>query len=382
MIEPSTEGELIEAVTMAAGDGRKLIIQGGGSKAAVGQSVDATILSTRKISGIIDYDAPELVLTVRPGTALSEIEALTASQGQMLAFEPFDHGPIFGQASGRASIGGIIGAGVSGSRRLSAGGARDHLLGLRAVSGRGEAFLAGAKVVKNVTGYDLPKLATGSWGRLFALSEITLKVLPRPQVTRSMAIEGLPAGEASRAMSAAMGSQAEVAAAAHLPDHVQTERGLTLFRLEGFGPSVTAREKMLSAMLASFGVVHRLGEAEGDAFWGDVRTLARLPAAQALWRINIPPRALSTIVAAIVPFGASWLADWAGGLVWAACDGDAVLLREAVRHAGGHAMLIRAPAEMRSRVAAFHPQPDGVAALEERVRRAFDPVGVFETGRF
>jgi len=153
-----------------ADTGAKLALCGGGSKEQLGAPREAERVDMTGFAGVVDYDPAELVLTVRPGTPLAEIEALVASENQMLAFDPFDHGPIYGMPAGRATIGGVVAAGVGGSQRLSGGAPRDHLLGFRAVSGRGEVFVAGAKVVKNVTGYDLPKLAAGSWGRLFAMT--------------------------------------------------------------------------------------------------------------------------------------------------------------------------------------------------------------------
>ncbi|HUD90243.1 FAD-binding protein [Sphingobium sp.] len=379
MFQPGNEAELIAVVADAAADGRKLSIEGGGSKVGIGAPAQATVLSMGGLSGVVDYDPAELVLTVRPGTPLADVEALVQAERQMLAFEPFDHGPLFGGKKGRATIGGVVAAGVSGSRRLSAGGARDHILGLRAVSGRGEAFVAGAKVVKNVTGYDMPKLAANSWGRLFALSEITLKVLPKPEVTLTLGIESLADERLSRFMAAALGSQAEVAAIAHLP---RRGRSLTILRLEGFGPSVVARAAMLRALFSDHAPLDALSEAEADAAWESVRTLATLPAERPLWRINTSPKGLAPVLDALRPLDEEWLADWAGGLLWLALDGDAAVIRDTARLAGGHAMLVRAPATMRSAVPAFQPAEPGVAALEDRVRRAFDPLSLFETGRF
>jgi glycolate oxidase FAD binding subunit len=238
------------------------------------------------LGGIIDYDPAELVLTVGAGTPLAEIQALVESRRQMLAFDPFDHGPLFGRSAGAATIGGVLAAGVSGSRRLSRGAARDHLLGFKAVSGRGEVFVGGAKVVKNVTGYDLPKIACGGWGRLFALAEVTVKVLPRPPVSLTLAVEGLLPRGAVAVMSRALGSQADVAAAAHTTEGA----GLTALRLEGFGPSVAARRAALELLLADSGPVRALDEAEAEGFWGSLRTLEPLAHGPALWRLSLPAR--------------------------------------------------------------------------------------------
>ena len=356
-MRPSSTEELAEIVAAAAASGRKLEIVGGGTRAEIGAPREVERLDMTGFSGVIDYDPAELVLTAGAGTPLAEIEALIASKNQMLAFEP--HG------ASASTIGGVVAAGVSGSRRVSRGAVRDHLLGFKAVSGRGEAFVGGAKVVKNVTGYDLPKLAAGSWGRLFAMSEVTLKVLPRAPGHITLAAEGLDTAAAVALMSRAMGSQAEVAAAA-------TAHGVTALRLEGFGPSVTARRALLEAMAP----LRALSDDAAETFWSALRH--PLPDAPVLWRLSLPASRAAHLIEQ--NFG-PWAMDWGGALVWLASD-DAKAVRAAAEAAGGHAMLVRAPEAMRRNVPALHPQPAPVMALEARLRRAFDPAGVFETGRF
>lgn len=379
LLRPTREDELVDAIADAIRQGESLLPVGGGSKGAIGVPVEARPLDLGGFAGVVDYDPAELVLTVRAGTPLAEVRALVAKEGQMLAFAPFDHGPIYGEPEGCATIGGVVAAGVAGSERVSAGGPRDHLLGFRAVSGRGEAFTAGARIIKNVTGYDLPKLAAGSWGRLFAITELTLKVLPAPQARATRVIEGLDAPCAVAAMAAAMGSQAAVVTAAHVPA-AAGRPARTAIRVEGFGPSVAARGAMLDRLLSAHGVVEALPGAEADAWWAALTSLAPLPRDVPLWRVNVPPSQGPAVVAAIE--GADWLLDWAGGLVWLATDADPRMIRDAAARAGGHAQLVRADAAMRAAVPAFHPQPEAVAALEARIRRAFDPHGLFETGRF
>jgi glycolate oxidase FAD binding subunit len=356
-MRPESVKDLVEIVAGAAASGRKLEIVGGGTRAEIGAPRQVERLDMTGFSGVIDYDPAELVLTVGAGTPLSEIEALVASKNQMLAFEPCG-------APG-STIGGVIAAGVSGSRRVSRGAVRDHLLGFKAVSGRGEAFVGGAKVVKNVTGYDLPKLAAGSWGRLFAMTEVTLKVLPRAPEQVTLAAEGLDPAAAVALMARAMGAQAEVAAAA-------SAGGLTALRLEGFGPSVTARR----ALLESMAPLRTLPADEAEAFWSAFRR--PLPDVSVLWRLSLPAsRAAWVVEQGLGP----WTMDWAGALLWLASD-DAAAVRAAASAAGGHAQLVRAPEALRRSVPALDPQPAPVMALEARLRRAFDPAGVFETGRF
>ena len=374
-IAPASTADLCEAITHAAAARTHLEIRCGGSKSAIGADCNVAVLDMRGFNGVIDYDPPELILTVRAATPLAEVQALVAGQQQMLAFEPWDHGPLFGQPAGAATIGGVVAAAVAGPRRLSAGGARDHLLGFKAVSGRGEAFVGGAKVVKNVTGYDLPKLMAGSWGRLAAITELTLKVLPLPRCQSTMVVQGLDERQAHAAMAQAMGCHAEVAAAAHLPAAVNDGTALTALLVQGFEPSVAARCALLPGLLRDHGRLHMIEASEADSLWQKVRSVAPLADGRPLWRIVVPPSASHGVVATLQPLGARWLFDWAGGLIWLSFDGAPALVRQTAEHAGGHAMLVRAPPET-ARICASPAsapargrQPGGAGAARIRSRR-------------
>ncbi len=381
-LAPTSTSELRDAIGGAVAAGAKLEIRAGGSKADIGAERAVTLLDLRGFCGVVDYDPAELVLTVKPGTPLTQIEALVTGENQSLAFEPWDHGPLFSRPPGVATIGGVIAAGVAGPDRLARGSARDHLLGFTAVSGRAEVFVAGGRVIKNVTGYDLPKLMAASWGRLAAMTELTLRVCPRPQATATMALEGLGASEAVAAMTRAMGSSAEVSAAAHLPAALRAGPALTLFRLPGFERSVVARCAKMAEWLRPHGALHRVPQTEADTLWGAVRQVAPLGPEGSIWRIHVPPSRAPTVVQVLEPLGAQWLFDWAGGLIWVRLQAHAEQIRATAAAAGGHATLVRAPRELRNAVPALHPRSRVVSALEARIRRAFDPAGVFETGRF
>lgn len=381
-LAPTTTPELCEAIAAAAAAGTHLEIRAGGSHADIGARREVPLLDLRRFCGVVDYDPPELILTVRPGTPLVEVEAVLAAEEQALGFEPFDQGPLFGRPAGAATIGGVIAAAVAGPGRLTRGAARDHLLGVKAVSGRAEAFVAGSKVVKNVTGYDLPKLMAGSWGRLAAMTELTLKVGPRARASATMALEGLAIAEAVAAMARALASPLDVAAAAHLPAASQGARALTLLRLQGFERSVEARCAKAPALLQQFGTLERLREAEAAALWRAVTEATPLRGLDSLWRIHVPPSGAAAVIHTLEPLGARWLCDWAGGLIWLSLEGNAVRIRSTAQSAGGQATLVRAPQEVRNTVPALHPRAPAVSALEARVRRAFDPAGVFETARF
>jgi glycolate oxidase FAD binding subunit len=371
MHTPRDRHDLAEIIGAAAGKGEKLELVGGGSKAAIGAPREVTRVSLAALAGVVDYDPAELVLTVRPATPLADVRRLVAGQGQMLAFEPWDHGPLLG-ADAQATIGGVVAAGVAGSRRVTAGSARDHLLGFTAISGRGESFVAGAKVVKNVTGYDLPKLMAGSWGRLGAMVELTLKVLPRPRTELTLAFDGLSPAAAHAAMARALGSNAEVSAAAHL------QSGLTLFRLAGFEPSVAARARHLPAILADHGSLRPLDAEEAAPAWHEAMTASGL-SGPVLWRVHLQPAKMPHLLEG---WAGEWACDWGGGLVWLATDAQDDAVRQRAAELGGEATLVRAGDDIRARVPTFQPRSSGVMALESRVRRAFDPAGVFETARF
>jgi glycolate oxidase FAD binding subunit len=292
----------------------------------------------------------------------------------------------------------VLAANLSGPRRIKAGAARDHFLGFNAVSGRGETFKSGGRVVKNVTGYDICKLLAGSWGTLAAMTDVTIKTLPRAETEATVLVLNLDDGAARKAMSAATGSFADVSAAAHLPATVagripETAVGraaVTAFRLEGVAPSVANRKGVLEKTLAPFGTLGALDETASRALWRAVRDVTPFAASgpsggRDLWRISTAPTQAPSLGRTLEQCDAELLYDWAGGLVWAALpasnDAYARQVRAAVSEAGGHATLIRAPAAVRAAVEVFSPEPAPLAALTARVRRSFDPQGVLNAGR-
>ncbi len=400
IVKPRDAAEVEAAVQAALVQGKTLEVVGRGSKRAIGRAAqwDAT-LDLSGLSGITLYEPEELVLSAKAGTPLAEIEALVAAHKQELAFEPMDYGPLLGTAPGSASIGGVIAANLSGPRRIKAGAARDHFLGVHAVSGRGEAFKSGGRVVKNVTGYDLCKLLAGSWGTLAAMTDVTIKVLPRAETEETLLVFGLDDETARQAMTAAMGSYGDVSAAAHLPPAVAARitetagagSAGTAFRLEGVAPSVAQRKTVLEKLLGPFGTLGTLAEGPSRALWRAIRDVTPFAAdgpigQRAVWRISTAPSAGAELGRALVhKLEAELLYDWAGGLIWAAVpaadDAGAAVVRAASAGAGGHATLIRAPAPVRAAVEVFTPEPAAVAALTRRVRASFDPQGVLNAGR-
>jgi glycolate oxidase FAD binding subunit len=384
MARPRTLEEVQDLILEANATGSTVEVRGGGSKAGIGRPEPADLLlETRRLDAVIDYDPAELVLTAQAGASLAGLEKTLARNRQMLAFEPMDYGPLLGAPRGRATLGGVLAGNVSGPRRLTSGAARDHFLGLEAVSGRGDVFKAGGRVVKNVTGYDLPKLLGGSWGTLAVLTAVTVKVLPRPRAAATLVVEGLSDQAASSVMSACLGSPAPVTAAAHLPaglaQSIEVLEGVdgsvTLLRLEGIEPSIRSGFEILRGLL-------RAGELlsfkKTETLWRDIRDVAPLvdwPGA--VWRISAPPGDGWRVVEALRPLQGAAFYDWGGGLIWlgvpASVDASAPMVRRAAVETGGHALLVRASPEVRAKVDVFQPEPAGLAALSARVRAAFDP---------
>ena len=397
-MKPRDARDVEAAVQWALAEGKPLELVGQGSKRAIGRPAQTDLtLDLSGLAGVTLYEPEELVLSAKAGTPVAEVEALVASKGQQLAFEPMDYGPILGGMTARGTIGGALAANLSGPRRIKAGAARDHFLGFSAVSGRGETFKSGGRVVKNVTGYDLCKLIAGSWGTLAAMTEVTIKVLPAPETEATILIRGLEPASAVEAMTGAMGSSCDVSGAAHLPAAAAASipeiagagGAVTALRLEGFSPSVAHRERMLEALMTPFGDVAIAGEAVSRALWHAVRDVTPFAASRdqrPLWRISTAPSRGAELGAMIErEAAAQMLYDWAGGLIWLALDASddagAALVRHAVAATGGHATLIRAPAAVRAAVEVFTPQDAAVAALTKRVKESFDPKGVLNPGR-
>jgi len=399
-LKPRDGAEVEQAIQWAVAGGKALELVGHGSKRAIGRAAQWDVtLDLSGFSGVTLYEPEELVLSAKAGTPLAEIEALVAASGQELAFEPMDYGPLLGIAVGAGTIGGVLAANLSGPRRIKAGAARDHFLGVGAVSGRGETFKAGGRVVKNVTGYDLCKLLAGSWGTLAAMTEVTVKTLPRAETEETLLVLNLDDATAGKVMAATMGSFADVSAAAHLPAPVATRvaeitaapGAVTAFRLEGVAPSIAHRKSVLEKLAAPFGTLGTLGEAPSRALWRAIRDVAPFaadgPAGERyLWRISTAPSRGAEVGRRLVERAqAEIMYDWAGGLIWAALPtsdyAGAPLVRSTVAIVGGHATLIRAPAAVRATVAVFEPEPAALAALTKRVRQGFDPQGVLNPGR-
>ncbi|MGC2811552.1 MAG: FAD-binding protein [Bradyrhizobium sp.] len=396
-------GDVEQVVRSALATEQPLEIIGHGSKRLIGQPMATNaLLDLSALNAVTAYEPNELIITVQAGAPLADVVSLIDSRNQHLAFEPVNTARLLGTAD-IGTIGGMIGAGLAGPRRIKAGAARDHLLGAHAVSGFGDSFKAGGKVVKNVTGYDLCKLLAGSWGTLAVMTEVTLKVMPRPESERTLVLRGLDDLTANRAMTAALGSPFDVSGAAHLPhaalgtatgglgDLGSPQQAVTLLRLEGIAASVAHRAAGLGAVLAPFGSAEMLADAVSAAVWAAVRDVQPFEAAGTLgtwpvWRIVCPPASGGALGERLArDTGGTVIYDWGGGLIWAALPPDPEAhtgrVRGRVEATGGHATLLRASEQVRRHVDVFHPQQRGLAALSERVRHGFDPKNILNRGR-
>ncbi|MDO9058910.1 MAG: FAD-binding protein [Bradyrhizobium sp.] len=390
-----------QAVRAAIASEQPLEIIGHGSKRLIGQPMATNaLLDLSELNAVVAYEPNELIITVQAGAPLADVLSLIDSRNQQFAFEPINTAALLG-TSDVGTVGGMIGAGFAGPRRIRAGGARDHLLGAHAVSGFGDSFKAGGKVVKNVTGYDLCKLLAGSWGTLAVMTEVTLKVMPRPECERTLVLSGLDDLTANRVMTAALGSPFDVSGAAHLPASAFRatadaladlgSRAITLLRLEGITASAAHRAAALAALLAPFGSAEILQDTASALVWTAVRDVGPFAAdgplgAWPVWRIVCPPAAGGELGQQLSrETGGDVIYDWGGGLIWAALppkpDAQAALVRASVDAAGGHATLIRASEQVRRTIDVFHPQQDGLARLSERVRHGFDPKNILNRGR-
>lgn len=346
-------------VLAAVEAGTPLRVRGGGTKDWYGNAVAATsagaVLDTRAYAGVVDYEPTELVITVRCGTPLAEVETLLAANGQMLAFEP----PRCGEAS---TMGGVVASGLAGPRRASAGGVRDFVLGAKLMDGKGEVLSFGGQVMKNVAGYDVSRLLAGSMGTLGLILEVSLKVLPLPVCEATLRF-GMSEIDALRRLNEWAGQPLPVSASCW-------HRDVLTVRLSGAEAAVRA------ALLRMGGA--RVDDAEAAAFWTGLRDQTQgYFDGGALWRLSVPPAASAIILKG------EQLIEWGGAQRWLKVDpaasADAAQdIRRSVAAAGGHATLFRADDK---RPGAFHPMAPAVAMINQRLKQAFDPAGIFNPGR-
>ena len=395
---PDTVEELAYLVAEAADTRTPLEVMGRGTKREVGRPVQyGAVLSTENLTGIQLYEPSELVLVARAGTPIGQIEQALTEHDQEMPFEPIDLGPVLGFGRGQGTVGGMVATNFSGSRRILSGSVRDHVLGVQAVNGSGETIRAGGRVMKNVTGYDLSRALSGSWGTLAVMTEVALKVLPAPREVRTVLCFGLADPNGIEALCLAMGTPFEVSGTVHmhaelaerLSDQEIANAGasVTAIRVENFPASARYRSSRLKQMLQAYAPALELDTLRSRAFWDEIKTLKMFQKAERpLWRISTLPTAAAKLVHNLArKIDVRVLYDWSGGLVWLETppisDAGAVEIRRNLAEIGGHATLIRAEAPARAAIDVFQPLDTPVMALTASLKRAFDPVGILNPGR-
>ncbi len=399
ILRPRDEIQLAEVIAGASHNNIALEVAGAGTKRALGRPVEADqIVCTGAMFGISHYEPEELIVSVKTGTPVRFVEETLARQGQMMAFEPLDLGPVLGQNPGEGTIGGLFATNLCGSRRIQAGSARDNLLGVTAINGLGEQITSGGRVMKNIAGYDLARNIAGSWGTLGVMTDVTMKVTPKPEDAATLIFYGLLDELAMELMSKAMKTPCEVSGAVHIQEQLvanlsdeklrRTDTAITAIRIENLAASVEYRLKFLKDVLDSFGPIDVLERDRSDDFWSDMRQLKLMQNTDTpFWRITTAPSNGVDIVAAIKAHHPNSVAvyDWSGGLVWLltpfTADAGASEVHRAVVNRGGNATLMRGELSLRASADVFQPIEEGIAVLTRKIKAAYDPNGILNPGR-
>lgn len=393
------EQQIADMLDWALAGRHGLAIRGGGTKEGIGRPVTAEqTLDLSGLTGVEMYEPAELVMKAKAGTTISDVNALLRQSGQRLAFDPPDYGPLLGRAAEAATLGGIFSANLSGSARIKAGSARDHLLGVQGFTGRAQAFQTGSRVMKNVTGYDLCKLVAGSYGTLAIATSLTFKVLPRPEKTRTVLLYDAPLEMAQPLMTRGLSSVHDVAAATYLPADIAAQcdidyvkgpgKSVLALKIEGPGPSAEFRCAAIREMLQGEGAQEELHGMNSETFWAFVKNISPFVGTTGtIWKLSIPPANAAKVIADILGKApeARYFLDWGGGLLWIALpegfeEGGDGVVRGALSGAG-HATLIRGSNDLRQKIAPFQPQPEAIRKITARIKDGFDPENILNPGR-
>ena len=372
-MQAGTESEVVAAVRWACDQNKPLEIFSSGTKRAFGRPITGEPLDVSGLEGIVSYEPEELILTAKPGTRLSEVRAALDARRQQLGFDPPEWARFFG-SSGESTLGGVLSVDAAGSARVRYGGPRDHLLGIRGVNGFGDVFRAGGRVVKNVTGFDIPKLICGGFGTLCVLTEVTLRVYPKPPLCEIFALRDLAVAEGLSLLRRVWSSPLESSGLSYVP---RAGLGTAFIRLDGTREALGEKVAFARSLLQG----HELENQPSDAFPSiDDGSMFDQPTLD-VWRVYTPPSQALGILEAVRPI--QWLADWAGGLLWLgleASDQAHDSLEHTLKRYGAQALLMRAsPASRRQRV--IVPSDDDLLAVARAVKTAFDPMGLFNRGR-
>jgi glycolate oxidase FAD binding subunit len=382
MSTAGNQAQVIEFVRAARAGKAPFEIVAGGTRRAVGKPLfdskggNLPLLDVSGLSGIVKYEPEELIITAGPATPLAEINTVLAERGQRLGFDPADWSRLL-KSNGTATLAGAASCDASGSGRLRHGGARDSLLGFQAVNGLGESFRGGGKVVKNVTGFDLPKLVCGAYGTLCVLTEMTFRVYPKAQYSATLCLADVPPETGFAALRKIAHSALEPAGLAYLPASMlpNVGQGAALIKLEGAPQPLEEKIALAHGLLGN--AMQRIEEDMFGAI-GCGEKFADLPGD--VWRVMIAPSDAPRVAKDLN--AKYWLGDWAGGLIWLSADAsDGLRIRSVAAGVQGQAMLLRADAETRAKYGLYAAQPPALAALGRAVKAAFDPLSLFNPGR-
>ncbi|MCZ6525196.1 MAG: FAD-binding protein [Gammaproteobacteria bacterium] len=398
---PVSVQQIEELLKWTLSENKTLTVKGRGGKTGFGHlmETDCTI-SLEKLSGILNYDPAELVMQALPGTPLDEIEAALSANNQHLAFEPMRLGQLYNTHAESGSIGGTFMANLSGPRRFKSGAARDHILGIKAVSGRGQAYQSGGMVIKNVTGYDMSKLLTGSWGTLSIITEVIFKVLPAPQTSQSLCVLNQQPEAALALMTKLAQSPHDISGLAYLPgdlskhfkhyDGVDDDTSLTMIRLEGSVLSVAERLKSVMRLIPHKWRTETMQQEASQQLWTSIRDVSVFTIfgdTPVIMKLSIPPAAATGITDFIKDSaGVHWYMDAAGGWLWISMPEDLATtlipaIRKKVAMHGGSVVLYSAIEKIKKTVGIFSPQPAALVALNKRIKESFDPENILNPGR-
>jgi len=396
-----TEVQVTDIVNWALAENESLVIQGKGTKRHFGYSTDVdSVISLDEIKGILSYEPSELAMKALPGTPLDEIEHVLAEHDQHLSFEPMKLGYLYHGTDTSGTIGGVFMGNLSGPRRFRAGAARDHILGIKAVSGRGQAYKSGGMVIKNVTGYDMSKLLTGSWGTLSIVTELSFKVLPMAKYSQSICIVNQEPEAALSIIHDLAQSPYDINGLAFLPGFIskncdlnigfKTDSSLTLIRLEGSEASVKERVVTIQKLILSSLEVKYVSQENSIKIWEKIRDVSFFSATDSLaiiLKLSVPPSSGIDIIKVLDSSEhCNWYLDAAGGWIWVSLkEDDAEKMIRSIRKIlslhGGSAVLYSATDNIKKNAGIFSQMPKAVATLNRQIKENFDPKNILNPGR-
>ena len=396
ILKPNNENDLQEIIKYCYKKDLPIEIVGAGTKNQIGKKLQcAKILDMSNISGIVEYKPEELYITVKAGTPVKTVQDELKKNNQHLAFEPINFSELFKKDSNEGTIGGTLSCNFSGARRFKVGSARDHILGFKGYNGKGEKIKSGGTVVKNVTGYDLSKLVTGSFGTLLILSEITLKVLPLQTDTKTIIVSGLALEHSLGIMGSAIASSNDPSGVVFYPASLRSNfvfndlthpGSITAIRVEG---TKTSTEQRINNLIENLSLIDKnitvLDSIQSEIFWEDTRSLKVFSKNQKnILRSIVPASETINLINRLKTFHPTYFIDWGGSLIWLELDylsnQKIDQIRRRVLDVGGYLTVIRSPENLKSSSEIFTIDPIKFK-ISQNLKKSFDPKRIFNPGK-